>query len=162
MITKFIKFINESNSDNIYYHGSFEKFNKFKNKKHHEVDVNDVSTLDIQGNFITPNRMLAICFSGAATPGYNQGNLYTVKLNTENIFDLRKKEHQDLYFEKTVPKWNNYNAIRFAKKNKFDGIFLYEDAYGKTVPSILVFNPNNLEIINREIVTDKNVNPNEI
>jgi hypothetical protein len=148
----------------IYYHGSFKNFKSFKNKQSHAVGGEGVF-LKVGGNFFTQNRMFAMAFTPAPIRGYEgtKGYLYKVEIALSNILDLRLKEHKDLVLKhlkielKTLPKWDNYAIIEFAKKKKFEGVFLIEE-YGvvkpKKIVSLFVFDPKSVAIIAKEIVTD--------
>ena len=86
------------------------------------------------------------------------------------IFSLNKKEHlylfkkyigsdsikefiEEEYIVDGLPSWDLYPAIEFAYNNGFDGIKLLEfsaDISSEPIVSIMVFNPNDLLVINKE------------
>ena len=164
-VKNFKQFVNESVDDNLYYHGSCKDFNSF------EKIGNNLSTtifgnkLSVQGNFFTKNRKFAEIFAKDKIGCF----IYTVKILSNNIFDLTNVEQlkkfikyigvekykefkEEEYIVDGLPTWDLYPAIEFANKAEFDGIKLLEfsaDISNKPIESIMVFNPNKLKIIDK-------------
>ena len=167
-IRKIVREIIKESIGNTYYHGSCKDFDKFESIGFNKSVTIFGDTLEVQGNFITKNLDFAKIFS---KPGCF---IYEVELLTNNIFDLRNKEHIKLYidyihgkgadyneleeegyFANGLPTWDNYPAIEVAKSNSFDGIKLQEfsaDISSDPIESIMVFNPKLISIIGRSKV----------
>lgn len=96
-------------NDNIWYHGSETKFDKFKLKSGTLFDINYTSPI-----FLTSNATFAKSYAG-----YHSPYIYKIKVLTENIMDFRKlPSTYDLlmYFEKN--KINNKKEVRYYKIGK--------------------------------------------
>lgn len=147
------EYLNESHSNNIWYHGSNSKFNMFDlvyNKTYMEFDLpvwfftKDLNYAKTFGKFI-----------------------YKVVLNINNTFDTSNKKHFDLFidnlqndgktdieideildeqFHKELPYWTCDDAYYCAFSNGFDSILIAEELE-KDVESIGVFDKENIKIV---------------
>lgn len=149
MKTKFNEFL----FNNIYYHGSNNKFNEFtlyNNKTYKEIDLpvwfftKDLDYAKTYGKYV-----------------------YEVNLNIKNTFDTTNKNHFKLFidylkqYKKTkkeideildekfyndLPYWTCDDAYYAAISNDFDSILIEEELEGEVV-SIGVFDTKNIKII---------------
>ena len=145
--------LNENYSNDIWYHGSNNKFDMFdlvNNKTYMEIDLpvwfftKDLDYAKTYGKYI-----------------------YKVKLNIHNTFDTSNKNHFDLFidylknddktneeindildeqFYKELPYWTCDDAYYCAISNGFDSILIAEELE-RDVESIGVFNKDNIKII---------------
>lgn len=84
-------------SNNIWYHGSNQKFDKFKLKKGTLFDIDYMSPI-----FLTSNIKFAKYYAGSYSP-----HIYTIKVLTNNIMDFRK-----------LP--STYDLLMYYEKNKIN------------------------------------------
>jgi hypothetical protein len=151
---KLIKNIIKESIDNIWYHGSNNKFNTFdliNNKMYKEIDL--------PVWFFTKN------LSYAKTYGKY---IYKVRLNVNNTFDTSINKHFNLFlnylkeegkneieidtildeqFYKELPYWTCEDAFYCAFSNGFDSILIAEELESD-VESIGVFDKDKIQIIN--------------
>ena len=143
-------------NNNIYYHGSNSKFEKFdltNNKTYKEFDVpswfftKDIEYAKSYGKF-----------------------LYTVKLNIKNTFDTSNPAHYKLFinqlkewgnkksdierildeqFYNGIPYWTCGDAFYTAKAHGFDSILIQEELE-REVLSVAVFNTDDIEVVSIE------------
>lgn len=147
------EYLIENYSNDIWYHGSNNKFNMFdlvNNKTYREIDLpvwfftKDLDYAKTYGKYI-----------------------YKVKLNIHNTFDTSNKKHFDLFidylkndgksigeideildeqFYNELPYWTCEDAYYCAVSNGFDSILIAEELE-KDVESIGVFNKETINII---------------
>ena len=172
IITRFKDYLNETNinNDNIWYHGSKIKFDKFKLKQGTLFDIDYTSPI-----FLTSNINFAKAYAGDYTP-----YIYTIKLLTDNIMDFRKlPEEYDIKEDDIIANnlinfiydnWDNtkynfywgypekcysnllsgeYSEVErtwvydWLKLNNFDGAYLIET--GEL--NVLIFDESSIEIL---------------
>lgn len=143
----------ENYSDDVWYHGSHNKFDVFdltNNKTYREIDLpvwfftKDLDYAKTYGKYV-----------------------YTVKLDIHNTFDTSLKEHFDLFieylhregkseseideildeqFHKGLPYWTCEDAYYCAVSNGFDSILIAEELE-REIESIGIFNRDSITII---------------
>lgn len=147
------EYLNENYLNDIWYHGSNNKFDMFdlvNNKTYMEIDLpvwfftKDLDYAKTYGKYI-----------------------YKVKLNIHNTFDTSNKKHFNLFigylkndgktneeideildeqFYNELPYWTCDDAYYCAVSNGFDSILIAEELE-RDVESIGVFNKDNIQII---------------
>ncbi len=113
------EYLNEQHTvnNNIWYHGSKEKFDKFKLKNGTLFDANYISPI-----FLTSNKDFASYYAGYSTP-----YIYTVKVLSNNIMDFRNlpNAYEILMFNEKHQNEKNINIKYFEIGNNLLD-FLYD------------------------------------
>jgi len=102
------QYLNESTTNNIWYHGSNKSFNTFKIKNGTLFDASYQSPI-----FLTSNKDFAKHYAGHHTPF-----IYTVQVITNNIMDFKQlPTSYDLYMYNEKNKINNINQKYYVIGN---------------------------------------------
>ena len=142
------------NSNEIYYHGSNNKFNEFElfnNKAYKEFDIpvwyftKDLDYAKTYGKYIYEVKLkINKTFNTLISEHYD---LFLNYLKQENVSDSEIDSIFDEQFYKDLPYWTCEDAYYCAKYNKFDSILIQEELDSE-VHSIGVFDKENIEIVN--------------
>lgn len=143
----------ESFSNDIWYHGSNNKFEEFD-----LVDNKTYQEIDLPVWFFTRDLNYAKSYGR---------HIYRVKLDIHNTFDTSLKEHFEIFMEylkgenktpseieevldeqfyQNLPYWTCHDAYYCAVANGFDSILIAEELEGD-VQSVGVFNKDLIAII---------------
>lgn len=169
MITKIsIWKINETINNNILYHGSKNKFNKFTIDKEINNPTYNLNNLDHGlGIFLTDNLTMAKWFAGIIDFNPNSGKyentnetgyVYNVKVNINNSYIINEHHEVDIddsgqtYFD-VIEKYGGGKKFReYLLKNEYDSVIVknattnyYEDGQ---YDIIVILEPKNIQIIN--------------
>jgi hypothetical protein len=155
-MNKIVNIINEEiyNAKNeIYYHGSNNKFDEFglnNNKAHREFDIpvwyftKDLNYAKTYGKYIYSAKLnIRNTFN---TEIDNHYDLFIEYLKEERKSDDEIEEILDVDFYKGLPYWTCQDAYYAAISNGFDSILIQEVLEGEIL-SIGVFNLNDIQII---------------
>jgi len=149
-----IGLIFENVINNVWYHGTNDKFNVFNN-----VNNRTYKEIDVPSWYFTKNIEYAKAYGKY---------LYTVKLTVTNTFDTSTSNHMKIFvnqlkewnysneaisdilgdeFVDGLPYWTNNDAIYAAAANGFDSILVQEEL-DKDIPAISVFDNTKIHILN--------------
>jgi len=139
--------------NNVWYHGSDNKFDAFEN-----VNNRTYKEIDVPSWFFTKNKEYAKTYGKY---------LYIVKLTVTNTFDTTNQKHMDIFvnqlkewdysdekindiltdeFVNGLPYWTNNDAIYTAAANGFDSILVQEELV-KDIAAISVFDNTKIHIL---------------
>ena len=138
--------------DNIYYHGSktkFEKFDLINNKTYQEFDIptwfftKDIEYAKSYGQYLYIVKLnIDNTFD---TSNQNDYKLFINFLKEQNTTKAQKEKILDEQFYNGLPYWTCEDAFYVAKYNKFDSILIQEELE-REVLSVAVFDSSVIEI----------------
>lgn len=139
--------------DNVWYHGSNNRFNEFENSNNRTY-----KEIDVPSWFFTKDLTYAKSYGKY---------IYTVKLLIQNIFDTNNQNHMGMFinqlkewnysskkideilsdeFVDGLPYWTCNDAIYVAAMNKFDSIHVQEELE-RDVLAVSVFDNTKIKIL---------------
>jgi uncharacterized protein YukJ len=154
--------LNESKnvSDIIFYHGTTNDFEKFDSKL-----VGKNFKRSIGGIYFINDKKFAKTFTKIISG--KSPKIISAKLSMKNplIVDSNFTDSHNLkpvgYGDDDVTGWVDDEidtVIKYAKKNSSDGILVYDETNkidGQPTILAIVFNPEDIEILNKEVIENK-------